>query len=70
MNLTIQQKNSALIACLYQPKFTTNDVMNALLRAGVPSAQVESEAIDLTQEWHDKDLIRQVATGVWKRKPK
>lgn len=68
MSLTITQKNHALVALFARSQFTTNDVMQALTRSGVDATVVETEAVDLVQEWLSKEMIREKSTGVWTKK--
>jgi hypothetical protein len=65
MSLTVSQKNTALVTCFGMKRFTTNDVMAVLLRANVPTEEVETEAVNLVQEWKNKDMTRELAPNVW-----
>lgn len=56
---------NAVTPLLRQGKFSVNDVMNALLKANVPSAVVEREAFDLMDEWITEGIVRTVDAETW-----
>lgn len=58
---------NAVTPLLRQGKFNVNDVMNALLKANVPSAVVEREAYDLMDQWIVEGLVRTVDAETWVR---
>lgn len=58
---------NAVTPLLGQGKFSINDVMNALLKANVPSAVVEREAYDLMDQWIVEGLVRTVDAETWVR---